>query len=158
MEPNQQDHQWGKAERELCESTLIKQAHWDSVADYYEHLRAHRAFKRIRDEHLFTFAQNSLVPAAQGGFELLFSPAQEMANYFGTPYINSALKKLNKAKLPYTLIVGKPTLFISDKVRNSWQSLVAADDLITLSDYGHLLPMEAPEQCAKLIVERFNKA
>lgn len=147
-----------KMPQEPFKSTAVKQAHWDSVTAYYEHLRAHRAFKRISDEHLYTFAQNSLVPATHGGFELLFSPAQEMANYFGTPYINGALKKLNKAKLPYTLIVGKPTLFISDKVRNSWQSLVAADDLITLSDYGHLLPMEAPEQCAKLIVERFNKA
>lgn len=147
-----------KMRQEPFKSTAVKQAHWDSVTAYYEHLRAHRAFKRISDEHLYTFAQNSLVPATQGGFTLLFSPAQEMANYFGTPYINGALKKLNKAKLAYTLIVGKPTIFISDKVRDSWQGVVVANDLITLSDYGHLLPMEAPEQCAKLIIERFDKA
>lgn len=146
-----------KMRQEPFKSTSVKQAHWHSVAAYYEHLRAHRAFKRISDEHLNTFAQNSLVPAKQGGFELLFSPAQEMANYFGTPYINAALKKLNKAKLPYTLIVGKPTIFISDKVRASWQGVVAEDDLITLPDYGHLLPMEAPELCAKLIIERFTQ-
>lgn len=147
-----------KMRQEPFKSTSVKQAHWDSVAAYYEHLRAHRAFKRISNEHLNTFAQNSLVPAQQGGFELLFSPEQEMANYFGTPYINGALQKLNKAKLPYTLIVGKPTIFISDKVRASWQRVVAADDLITLSDYGHLLPMEAPELCAKLIIGRFTQA
>ena len=147
-----------KMRQEPFKSTSVKQTHWDSVTTYYEHLRAHHAFKRISDEHLYTFAHNSLVPAKKGGFELLFSPAQEMANYFGTPYINGALQKLNKAKLAYTLIVGKPTIFISNKVRASWQGIVAEDDLITWPDYGHLLPMEAPEQCAKLIMERFNKA
>lgn len=146
-----------KMRQEPFKSTSVKQAHWNSVTAYYDHLRAHRAFKRISDEHLYTFAQNSLVAANQGGFELLFSPAQELANYFGTPYINAALKKLNKVKLPYTLIVGKPTIFISDKVRASWQEIVADDKLITLSDYGHLLPMEAPEQCADIILQRFTK-
>lgn len=142
-----------KLSREPFKSTLTKQAHWDSVDDYYQYLRAHRAFKRISDEHLFIFAKNSLVANKKGGFSLLFSPNQELASYFGTPYINDALKSLNKLRLPYTLIVGKPTIFISEKVRKSWRGIVPNERIITLPDYGHLLPMEAPEQCAALIVQ-----
>lgn len=142
-----------KIGREPFKSTLTKQSNWESVQDYYQYLRAHRAFKRISDEHLFIFANNSLQPDSTGGYCLLFSPEQELANYFGTPYINGALKSLNKLKLPYTLIVGKPTIFISEKVRKIWQDMVPNERMITLPDYGHLLPMEAPEQCAEIIIK-----
>ncbi|BFM03011.1 hypothetical protein Psyaliredsea_16580 [Psychrobacter alimentarius] len=58
--------------------------------------------------------------------------------------------------MPYTIIVGKPSMFISDKVRKVWQHLVPNERIIELSDNGHLLPMEAPEQCANIIMEAFN--
>lgn len=143
-----------KMSQEPFKSTLTKQVNWDSIEAYYQYLRAHRAFKRISDEHLFIFANNSLQANTTGGYCLLFSPEQELANYFGTPYINSALKSLNNHKLPYTLIVGKPTIFISEKVRKSWRGVVANERIITLPDYGHLLPMEAPEQCAEIITKQ----
>lgn len=144
-----------KMSREPFKSTLTKQSHWESVEDYYQYLRAHRAFKRIGDEHLFIFANNSLAADSKGGYCLLFSPEQELANYFGTPYINGALKSLNKLKLPYTLIVGKPTIFISEKVRKSWRGIVPNERIITLPDYGHLLPMEAPAECAQIIIQQY---
>lgn len=146
-----------KLGQEPFKSTLSKQTDWDSIQQYYEYLRNHRAFKRISDQNLFIFAQNSLVKNNNGNYSLLFSPEQELASYFGTPYINGALKQLNKADLPYTLIIGKPTIFISDKVRASWQRLVPNERIITLPDYGHLLPMEAPEQCAEIISARYTK-
>ena len=146
-----------KMSQEPFKSTLTKQAHWDSVEAYYAYLRDHRAFKRISDEHLFVFANNSLQADAKGGLSLVFSPEQELANYFGTPYINAALKSLNNHKLPFTLIIGKPTIFVSDKVRKSWRGIVPKERIITLPDYGHLLPMEAPEQCAALITEQYQR-
>lgn len=146
-----------KLGQEPFKSTLSKQADWDSIQQYYEFLRNHRAFKRLSDEHLFIFAQNSLVKNNSGGYSLLFSPEQELASYFGTPYINGALKQLNKVNLPYTLIIGKPTIFISDKVRACWKSIVPNQQIITLPKFGHLLPMEAPIECAQLISSRHFK-
>lgn len=145
-----------KITREPFKSTLTKQAIWSDVQAYYEHLRAQRAYRRINDTHLKAFAEQSLIKQANGSYALIFSPEQELANYFGTPYIDAALKDLNRLNLPYTLITGKPTLFISDKVRHNWQKFVSSTRMITMPKYGHLLPIEAPKLCAEVILQHFN--
>lgn len=146
-----------KITQEPFKSTRAKQADWESISAYYDYLRAHRAFKRINDAHLYEFAKHSLVQNKPGHYRLMFAPEQELASYFDTPFVTDALQDLNALSLCYTIIVGKPSLFISDEVRKVWQQLVPADSIIELSDNGHLLPMEAPEQCASLIIQRFNK-
>ena len=133
-----------KIGQEPFKSTQAKQADWDSIESYYEYLRAHRAFKRIDDDHLYTFAKNSLVENEQEQYSLLFAPEQELASYFDTPFVNDALKDLNDLDVPYTIIVGKPSMFISNDVRKVWERLVPSERIIELSDNGHLLPMEAP--------------
>ena len=145
-----------KTGQEPFKSTLAKQVQWQSIEAYYDYLRAHRAFKRIGDDHLYVFAKNSLIQDEEKGYRLLFSPKQELASYFDMPFVNDALKELNNIKLPYTLIIGKPSIFISQKVRNVWKNLVPPEQIIELSDNGHLLPMEVPVQCADLIIKTFN--
>ncbi|WP_394211277.1 alpha/beta fold hydrolase [Psychrobacter piscatorii] len=145
-----------KITQEPFKSTQAKQTQWESVESYYDYLRAHRAFKRIDDNNLYIFAKNSLVQNKQGQYSLLFAPEQELASYFDTPFVNDALKDLNTVGLPYTIVVGKPSMFISDEVRKVWQHLVPSERIIELSDNGHLLPMEAPEQCANIIIKAFN--
>ncbi|WP_201512777.1 alpha/beta fold hydrolase [Psychrobacter alimentarius] len=145
-----------KIGQEPFKSTLAKQADWDSIESYYEYLRAHRAFKRINDEHLYTFAKNSLVQNEQERYSLLFAPEQELASYFDTPFVNDALKELNDLDVPYTIIVGKPSMFISTDVRKVWERLVPSERIIELSDNGHLLPMEAPQLCADIIMQKFD--
>ncbi len=143
-----------KQRYEPFKGTLQKQTHWDSIDDYYQHLRGHRAYKRVSDENLWIYASHSLVASTQGnGYELLFSPEQELANYHGkTPFIDNALKELNHLGVPYQLITGKPNIFISEKVRQAWAKFVDEDKIITLPEYGHLLPVEAPELVADLII------
>lgn len=143
---------WLKHRHEPFKSTLVKQAEWASVDAYYQHLRRHRAYKRIADNNLFIYAKNSLQPTPKGKFELIFSPKQELANYFGTPYITAALQKIERAnKVPYTIVMGKPTLFISEAVRATWAKFIPSARLIVLPEYGHLLPLEAPQLCADII-------
>lgn len=141
-----------KMRAEPFKSTLTKPNHWDSIDAYYQHLRQHRAYKRVTDEHLYTYAANSLQPTADGKFALIFPPEQELANYFGTPYIDPALQQLGRIGLPYQLIIGKPSMFVSDRVRHGWQQFVPPSRIHVLPEYGHLLPMEAPEQVATMIV------
>ncbi|MGO1282203.1 alpha/beta fold hydrolase [Psychrobacter sp. AOP7-D1-15] len=139
--------------REPFKSTLTKQAIWSSIEDYYEYLRAQPAYRRISDTHLRVFAKQSLVKNTDGTYILIFAPEQELANYFGAPYIDSALKQL---KCPYTLITGKPTLFINDKVRKQWRKFVPDSRIVSLLEYGHLLPMEAPDLCAQIIHDYYQ--
>ena len=135
--------------------TTTKQADWESIESYYDYLRAHRAFKRI-DDNLYVFAKHSLIKNEQGQYNLLFAPEQELLSYFVTPFVNDALRDLNALDVPYTIIIGKPSMLISDDVRKVWEHLVPVEQLIELSDNGHLLPMEAPEQCANIIIKTFS--
>ncbi len=142
--------------QEPFKSTLTKRKIWPSIQAYYEHLRSKSAYRRISDEHLQVFVEQSLVAQDDGSYQLLFVPKYELASYFGTPYIDPALKALEQSKVPYTLITGKPTIFINDKVRKQWAKFVPNESLITLPDYGHLLPVEAPKQCAEVILQNLN--
>lgn len=144
-----------KMTQEPFKSTHTKQNNWQSIAEYFDHLRALKAFRRIDDKYLKIFAKNSL-EKTNDGYQLIFEPKQELANYFGTPFIDDALKMLSKNQLPFTLILGKPTLFVSQKVRENWQQFIDDKQIITFNDFGHLLPMEAPEICAKLILEDYQ--
>ena len=145
-----------KLKRQPFKSALEKQSIWSSIDELYESLRENKAYRRISDAHLYLFAKESLVQQSDGRYSFIFSPEQEIANYFGIPYIDGALKKLNAINTPYTLITGKPTLFISDKVRSNWRKFVPTERLVSLPDYGHLLPIEAPKQCAELILQNFD--
>ena len=146
-----------KMTREPFKSTQVKQANWRSVDAYYQFLRRHKAYKRITDEHLLTYAKNSLEPGEQGKLTLRFSPKQELANYFGTPLIMKPLQQLiADNKVPVQLIIGKPSMFISQQVRQMWDTFVPKEQMTVLNDYGHLLPLEAPELCAKLIFQKLK--
>lgn len=146
-----------KMTREPFKSTQVKQANWDSVDAYYQFLRRHKAYKRISDEHLLTYAKNSLEAGEQGKLTLRFSPKQELANYFGTPLIMKPLQQLlADNKVPVQLIIGKPSMFISQQVRQMWDTFVPKEQMTVLNDYGHLLPLEAPELCAKLIFQKLK--
>ncbi len=146
-----------KLKRQPFKSALDKQAIWSSVGEFYESLRNKSAYRRISDEHLSLFANESLIQQADGRYTFIFSPEQEVANYFGIPYIDGALKKLNKTIVPYQLIIGKPTIFINEKVRNNWKKFVPISQVTTMSENGHLLPIEAPEQCAEVILQNFYR-
>ena len=145
-----------KLKRQPFKSALDKQTVWPSIDAFYDNLRQNKAYRRISDEYLYLFAKESLVQQSAEHYTLIFSPQQEIANYFGIPYIDDALKKLNAINTPYTLITGKPTLFISDKVRSNWRKFVPTERMVSLPDYGHLLPIEAPKQCAKVILQNFT--
>ena len=146
-----------KMTREPFKSTQVKQANWDSVDAYYQFLRRHKAYKRITDEHLLTYAKNSLEAGQSAELTLRFSPKQELANYFGTPLIMKPLQQLiADNKVPVQLIIGKPSMFISQQVRQMWDKFVPKEQMTVLNDYGHLLPLEAPELCAKLIFQKLK--
>ena len=146
-----------KMTQEPFKSTQFKQANWDSVDAYYQFLRRHKAYKRITDEHLLTYAKNSLEVGQSAELTLRFSPKQELANYFGTPLIMKPLQQLiADNKVPVQLIIGKPSMFISQQVRQMWDKFVPKEQITVLNDYGHLLPLEAPELCAKLIFQKLK--
>lgn len=146
-----------KLKRQPFTSALTKKATWASIDEYYDSLREKNAYRRISDEHLYLFAKESLIQQEDKRYAFIFSPKQEIANYFGIPYIDGALKKLAKKEVYYQLIIGKPTIFINDKVRSNWKKFVPTNQLHIMPENGHLLPIEAPKQCAKVVLQQFKR-
>lgn len=143
-----------KMTREPFKSTQNKQANWQNMDDYYQFLRQHPAYKRITDENLQIFAKNSLEIIEDGQLTLRFSPQQELANYFGTPYIMDALQQVIEThRVPVQLIIGKPSMFISEAVHETWSAFVPKEQMTILPKYGHLLPLENPDECVYQILQ-----
>lgn len=129
-------------------SALKKKAIWESPAAYLATLQSNRAYKRIPPENLEIFAENSLEPE-NGHYKLAFPIDWEVSNFALPTNLDRYIKQL---KVPYRFILGKPSVFSSDKVRSSWKKVVTGPITVN-SQYGHLIPLEAPEYCAAQILE-----
>lgn len=129
-------------------SGLQKQDVWESREAFYNYYRKHRAYKRFPDKVLKDYAEYGLKPFNNGRYTLTFSSKWETSNYTLAPTI---WKYLKKVKIPIQVIGGKPSLFFTQDVRDKWMKISPNSTLEVNEKYGHLFPLEAPEDCAKWI-------
>jgi pimeloyl-ACP methyl ester carboxylesterase len=132
-------------------SGLMKQDIWESRDAFYEHCRLNKAYKRIGDKVLKDFAEYGLRPIENGKFTLTFSSKWETSNYTLAPTIWKYLKKI---KLPIQVIAGKPSLFFTNTVRENWRKVSPNSTLEINKEFGHLFPLEAPEDCASHVLNK----
>ena len=141
-----------KKHLEPFKSTLKKQAIWENETDFFTFLRKAKSYKRIDDEKLRIFAKNSL-EYKNGKYELIFPVEWEAAN-FALP-INID-KYLSNLKMPIKIIAGKSSIFLNQKVRSSWQKFLKKEQFIVNENFGHLIPLEAPEFCGEMVLKEKN--
>ena len=130
-------------------SGLLKQEIWESREAFYNYYRKHKAYKRFPDKVLRDYSEYGLKPLDKGNLTLTFSAKWESSNYTLAPTIWNYLKKV---KIPIQVIAGKPSLFFTDDVRNKWKRISPNSSLKVNNGFGHLFPLEAPEECAKMIL------
>jgi len=130
-------------------SGLRKQNFWESRAIFYAHYRNNRAYKRFSEQVLQDYTKHGLRSNDKGGYNLTYPAAWETSNYALPPSAQGYLKKVS---LPIQVIAGKPSLFFSQKVRGLWRKNSPESKFSILGEFGHLLPLEAPLECAKLII------
>jgi len=129
-------------------SGLQKQDKWESREVFYNYYRNHRAYKRFPDKVLKDYAEHGLKPLDKGTYTLTYSSKWETSNYTLAPTI---WKYLKKVKIPIKVIAGKPSLFFTDDVRAKWKKRSPNSTIEINKEFGHLFPLEAPEECANLI-------
>ncbi len=129
-------------------SGLQKQEIWESHEAFYNFYRKHRAYKRFPDKVLKDYANYGLKPLSNGSYTLTYSSKWETSNYTLAPTI---WKYLKKVKIPIQVIAGKPSLFFTQAVRDKWRKVSPQSTIEINENYGHLFPLEAPEECAGLI-------
>ncbi len=128
--------------------TVNKQEHWPSEQHFYQDLRQRRVFKRISNENLNTLAVQSLVQNETGGHRLKFPKAWEAKNY-ATAF--NVFQHFAKNKLPVVAIRGKPSAYFTQKSWRTWQKVADNTTFSENLNFGHLFPLESPEQCFSMI-------
>lgn len=140
---------WYKKTREPLKSTLKKQYRWRSRADYFDYCRGFKPYRRISDTVLNDFAEYSLIETPKGDFQLAFSPQWELAHYATGGNINAEIQQL---QIPLRVLLGKPSYFLSQALRDFWQTNAIDYEFIVNNQYGHLYPFEAPEECTEQLL------
>jgi pimeloyl-ACP methyl ester carboxylesterase len=139
-----------KKHLEPFKSTLKKQTIWETETELYNFLRKSPIYKRIKNENLKIFAKNSL-ENKNGKLQFIFPKNWEAANYALPNNIDSIITNL---KMPIKIIAGKPSVFFNQKVRKKWKKNFTEKQFIVNDHFGHLIPLEAPEFCAEMILKK----
>lgn len=137
-----------KKKIEPFKSALKKKSIWESPDEYLKFLENRKGFRRINKEYLKIVAEGSLEPVADGRYKLIFPVDWEVSNYALPPNLDKCVKNLI---IPQKIITGKPSLFLSTEVRKKWTKIVQGE-IIFNNDFGHLIPLEAPDYCAEQIL------
>nr|WP_243694362.1 alpha/beta hydrolase [Shimia isoporae] len=119
---------------------------WPGIDAAFADYRNSRAYRRFDDQKLRTLIEALTVPKEDGGIRLEYPRDWEAHLYATPPYILPTLKKLT---VPTRIITGKPSLFMDPSIAQALH--IARPDLpfTSLTDYGHLLPLEAPAEVGR---------
>ncbi|NVK39135.1 MAG: alpha/beta hydrolase [Gammaproteobacteria bacterium] len=138
----------------LVSGTANKPDTWSDRDTYEAYLKKFRGYRLFNDAAFEAFKHHGVKDTDIGEVTLRFPKHWEAYNYTNPPYLMKYLKKLNHKKwsIPTLAIRGEPNGFFSDKLWQTWQN--HQPDALYVQDkkYGHLMPLEGPEETAKLIV------
>ena len=121
--------------------------HWpsrDAAVAFHQNKRAFSSFTPDAMSDFGDFA----ISEKSDGFGLAYPREWEAHNYRTVPYVWAAIKKLD---MPVMVIRGGTSNVLSTNALDKWKSLKPKHKLVDLEGAGHMVPQEAPEQCAQLI-------
>jgi len=138
-----------------AKGTLKKKDSFISRREFFDHIRKFSGYRNFNPKVLALMAEYGVRECRDGSFQLSFSKQWEAHNYTQPPTLINKLKGL---QTPCSVIRGTPNQFFTDSY---WQKIRKhrGEGTILLQDlrYGHLMPMEAPEACADLILASYQE-
>ena len=145
---------WFVRRGEIIKNTLRSPSRWPSRAAFLEAYRSLRAFKRFDEETWHAMAKHAVRETSTGDVELVFTRAWEALNYSRPPNV---LKQIAALRVPTIAIRGRPSMFLRDEIWQQWRTLLPQTVFDALPEYGHLLPLEAPEACAATVLSHLEQ-
>jgi pimeloyl-ACP methyl ester carboxylesterase len=142
---------------ELYERTLKRKPAFDSLAAMYANFAGKPGYSAWRTDILHDYCEYGTRPDAAGRRVLRCTPGVE-ARVYQTARDFDGLHHILAGKIPTLLVFGgksdSPGISFAEPI-----GLAAPHRrIVVIPDGGHLLPMEQPEEIARLAVEFFNKA
>mgnify|MGYP001949340931 CR=1 FL=1 len=122
---------------------------WPDFDHVFNEFRAVPAYKRFSDDQLRQLL-TAMTEVHEDGLRLQFSLHWEAHNYVTPPRILPTLKKL---QVPTHVIVAKPSMFVNPQMLADLRKARPDMPVTHLPDHGHLLPLEAPQDAAKVTLQ-----
>ncbi len=143
----------GRRVHPLIPTALRRRRVFLSADEMFERYRRAPIFRRLSDAALRAYVDSVAAPRANGqpGVELAFSPEWEVAIYESGPL--DLLDKLHKLSVPVLAIRGAESDTFRPLGVRALKKRVPGAVVRDVPATGHLVPLEAPGECAKLIVE-----
>ena len=132
----------------IVAKALGRPDHWHNLQQAFDFHRSKRVFAGISDEVLWHYINAAVVPE-EDGVKLLYSKYWEALMYGSVPNIWPHLKR---SQVPISVLRGESSDTVDELAWKRWQALRPAVGLpehiraVNFVGYGHLLPLEQPEQ------------
>ena len=141
----------------LAKKSLKRRSHFESRAEMYANYRKKTIFSRMSDEALSAYVDALACPNADGTLDLCYSSAWESRIYLTGILPDMELwNRLGSLKPPALILRGAETDTFWKKAALLAQRRLPSIQVHTVEDAGHLVPLERPEEVARLTLDFLN--
>jgi pimeloyl-ACP methyl ester carboxylesterase len=138
----------------LVRRTLRRKTSFPDQASMFLNYRNKGVFAKIPDHVLRDYVQGLAAPQADGTVSLKYSPDWEVRIYeTGGSADRYVLKNLSKITCPVLVLRGEMSDTLGEKTLQGIARDLPRGKAVTLPSLGHLLPLEAPEQVAAVVLD-----
>jgi pimeloyl-ACP methyl ester carboxylesterase len=141
----------GREERlPLVQGALRRRRSWSSRQACFDHFRAKPLFRDWGDEALWAYVHAGTIHSGTGGVELAYPPEWE-AQIFASS-LNGVWRSLPLLRVDALVMRGERSDIFTVSVQERVARLLPAAEFKTVSNAGHLFPMERPRETAAVIL------
>lgn len=137
----------------LVRRTLRRRTNFNDPESMFQNYRRKSIFAAIPDHVLRDYVQGLAAPEADGSIRLKYSPEWEVRVYeTGGSADRYVWKNLARVKCPVLVLRGERSDTLSQKTVERVAQGLPHSQAMTLPSLGHLLPLEAPQQVASVVL------
>lgn len=138
----------------LYERTLKRKRWFESAAAMFRNFENKPPYDTWRREMLREYCEHATRPAPGGGVELKCAPEVE-AEYYARSRQYEGLPLILNSSSPLLVMFGGKSDSVGNAISGKIAARLKSGRVVTLADAGHFLPMERPEEVARMAIEFF---
>ena len=141
----------------MAARTRTRRIVWSSREELYRSFRRREPYVTWTDEALHAYVDEGTFERPDGEIELLCPARVEAQVYSGAAHLDG-FQKLRHVKAPILLLRGEHSTTLDEERARRAIEAAPQSRLVTVSGAGHFIPMEKPDEVARLVVAEHDAA